>query len=159
MYVFFRNDGAALGDIATRNDDIFECGGPDYLSRARVFAEDRFRKLEVQESSFARAGAEVPPGNVSTVKRAQREVTSKSKSLLPPPGPWAARQHLLSPGNITLRQCKSDELCRLASVSRPDVCARLARIASLANVLLRVDVFRIKDLAKTVQVRREDAAW
>ena len=37
------------------------------------------------------------------------------------------------------------------TVSRPDICARLARIASRINALKGSDVYRINDLAKTVK--------
>ena len=44
------------------------------------------------------------------------------------------------------------ELCWLATVSRPDICARLANIASRVNVLQGCDIYRINDLIKTVKV-------
>ena len=50
-----------------------------------------------------------------------------------------------------MRQCKLGELCWLATVSRPDICARSARIASRANTLQGGDVYRINDLVKTAK--------
>ena len=52
---------------------------------------------------------------------------------------------------MKLCQCKLGELCWLATVSRPDICARLARIASRINALTGSDVYRINDLVKTVK--------
>ena len=55
-----------------------------------------------------------------------------AKKLLPlPTSPQlrAARQKKLPIEDIKLRQCKLGELRWLATVSRPDICARLARAA------------------------------
>ena len=43
------------------------------------------------------------------------------------------------------------ELCWLAAVSRPDICASLAHIASRINSIQGVDGYRITDLVKTVK--------
>ena len=66
----------------------------------------------------------------------------------------AARQQLSSVEDIKLRQCKPGELSWLATVSRPDICARLARIASHINSLQGSDVYRITDLVETVKLRQ-----
>ena len=52
---------------------------------------------------------------------------------------------------IKLRLCKLGKLLWVATVSRPDVCARLARIASMINALSGSDVYRIHDLARVVE--------
>ena len=51
---------------------------------------------------------------------------------------------------IKLRQCKLGELRWVAAVSRPDICARLARIASRITALCGSDVYRINELARVV---------
>ena len=71
----------------------------------------------------------------------------------------AARQEPLSLGDIKLRCCALGELCWLATVSRPDICARLARIASRVNSPRGSDLYRINDVAKTVKVWQEAAIW
>ena len=48
----------------------------------------------------------------------------------------------------TLRQCKLGELRRAATVSRPDICARFARIASRINALSGSDAHRINELVR-----------
>ena len=56
-----------------------------------------------------------------------------AKNLQPMPTTptlWAARQKLLPPEDVHLRQCKFGVLCWLATVFRPDICARLVRFAS-----------------------------
>ena len=65
---------------------------------------------------------------------------------------WADRQKPLGVEDKLLRQCKLGELCWLATVSRPDICARLAHIASRVNVLQGSDIYRINDLIKTVKL-------
>ena len=50
-----------------------------------------------------------------------------------------------------MRQCELGELSWLATVSRPDICVRLARIAFRINALQGGDVYRINDLAKTAK--------
>ena len=64
----------------------------------------------------------------------------------------AARHQLLSPEDVKSRQCKLGELCWFATVYRPDICARLARIASRINSLRGRDVYRINDLVKTAEL-------
>ena len=52
---------------------------------------------------------------------------------------------------IKLRQFKLGDLCRVATVSRPDICARLARIASRINALCGSDVYRINELVRAAK--------
>ena len=78
-----------------------------------------------------------------------------AKNLQPPPTTpklWAARQQLPSPEDVKLRQSELGELCWLATVSRPDTCARLARIATRINSLRGSDVYGINDLVKTAKL-------
>ena len=75
----------------------------------------------------------------------QKDFTKNFQPLGTSPDLWAARQKLLSPEDAKPRQCKSGELRWLATVSRPDMCARLACIASCIDSLQGVDVFRIND--------------
>ena len=55
------------------------------------------------------------------------------------------------PGGCEIASAQIGELCSLATVSRPDICARLAWIASRINSLQGAGVYRINDLAKTVK--------
>ena len=50
--------------------------------------------------------------------------------------------------DVKLRQCASGELCRVATESGPDICARAAGIAARINSLCRSDVYRINDLVR-----------
>ena len=44
------------------------------------------------------------------------------------------------------------ELCWLATVSRPDICARLAQLATKVNELQGSDIYRINALFKAVEI-------
>ena len=107
-------------------------------------------ELELQESSLVHVGMEFArerdfPGTLT-----QDEFTRNLNPL-----PASPQLFTLSIEDIKLRQCKLGDLCWLATVPRPDTCARLAQIASRVNSLQGSDVYRINDLAKTVEVWRE----
>ena len=75
----------------------------------------------------------------------------------PPASPelWAGRKGPLSSDETKMRQCTSGELRRAATVSRPDICARLARVALRINSLCESDAHRINDLARLAKEWRE----
>ena len=76
---------------------------------------------------------------------------AKNLKLLPNcPALSAGRKNPLSMDYATLRQCKLGELRRVATVSRPDICARLARIAP-RNELWGSDVYRMNVLFRVAQ--------
>ena len=82
-----------------------------------------------------RVGVEISKANDFSTPVAQGEFT---EGLRPMPGSsdlWAARQRPLLFDEIKTCQCELGELCRLETISRPDFCARLARIAAGANRL------------------------
>ena len=81
-----------------------------------------------------------------------------AKNLKPPPTSLelrAGRKEPLSLDEAELRQCKLGELCSVAATSRPDICARLARIASKGNSLCGSDVYRINELVRVAEGRQK----
>ena len=82
----------------------------------------------------------------------QDEFATNSQPLPTSPQLWAARQKTLSSDDVKLRRRKLGELCWLATVSRPDICARLARFAARVNSLQGSDVHRINDLVDIAKV-------
>ena len=56
---------------------------------------------------------------------------------------------------MKIRRGKLGELRELATVSRPDICARLARVASRFNALQGCDVYRINESVKTAKERQQ----
>ena len=63
---------------------------------------------------------------------------------------WRDRNRPLNDEELQTCQSKLGEHRWLATVSRPDICARLARFSANFNGLNGVDIYRINDLIKTV---------
>ena len=77
-----------------------------------------------------------------------------TKNLIPlPTSPelWAGRKEPSSADYIKLRQRKTREWRWAAAVSRPDICARLERIAPRIDALCGSDVYRIHELVRVVE--------
>ena len=140
MYFIFRKSGKAVGVITTHIDDISGCGEHDLLLRAWKFPEKRSGELKVQEGSFARVGAELAQVKDFSATLTQ-EAFAKNMKLLPTsPALRAGRENPLSTDCARLRQWKLGELRWVATVSRADIRARLARIASRISALCRSGV-------------------
>ena len=86
-----------------------------------------------------------------SVTLTQKEFTCRLQPLETSPALWKRRQGPLSDEEKLLRQCKMGELCWLATVSRPDICARLAQLATKVNNLQGSDIYRINALFKSVK--------
>ena len=141
MVVFrFYSKGDAAGALTTHIDDILRCGGPDILVRVHEFSGRRFGDLKAQEKSFLYVGMEAP----------QMNFTKSPKPFPNAPTVWAPWQRPSSLDEIEKSQSKLQGSRRLATVSRPAVCARLARLAAGGNFLLGCDIYRINDLVETV---------
>ena len=118
------------GAFATHIGDILGCGEPGVMEKLRQFLELRFGELKLREKHCVRVGMEFSQNNSFSVTLTQKDFAEKLKPLGTSPQLWDAPQKLLSPEHVKLCQCKLGELCWLATISRPDICARLARIAS-----------------------------
>ena len=150
LFFVFRDQGQAAGALATHIGDNLGCGEPDILPEIRRFSEQRFGAMKLQENSFVHVGIELNQEANFSATLTQEGFAKNPHPLGTSPELRAARQKLLSPEDVKLRQCKLGELCWLATVSRPDICATLARIASRINSLQGVDVYRINNSVKTV---------
>ena len=117
----------------------------------RIFSEQLFGELELREESSVHVGFELVQDSAFSATLTQGDFTKNLQSPGTSPQLWAARQQLLSPEDVKLRQCKLGELCWLASAFRPVIRARLARIASRISSPRGGDVHRINDLVKTVK--------
>ena len=78
------------------------------------------------------------------------EFARNSNPLPPSPQAWVARRKTLSIEDVKLRRRNLGEPGWLASVSRPDICARPPRIAPRVNSLQGRGVYGINDLVETV---------
>lgn len=56
---------------------------------------------------------------------------------------------------VPTNQCKFGEARRLATVARPDICARPAQLAARVNPPQGSDIYQINDSIKTDEERRE----
>ena len=101
----------------------------------RTFLGWRLGELKLQGGSFVHVGMELAQESTLSATLTQGGSSKHLQPLGTSPRLWAARQELLSPENAKLRQCKLGELFLLATVSRPNICAKLARIASRINAL------------------------
>lgn len=169
LFFVFRKVGGVVGAFTSRIYDILGCGEPGVLTKSREFSEYPFGAVEPRGSSLVHVGMELLQCCEFPEKLAEEEFTRNLK-------PLPAARGLVAGGcrnwvEITgcrncveigwklgveigskLRQRILGGNCRLATVSRPDICARLARIASGANSLNGSDVYRINDLVKSVKV-------
>ena len=87
-----------------------------------------------------------------SVDLTQAEFAQQLELLDAPPALWKRRRNPLTGKEKWLRQRKMGELRWLATASRPDICARLAQLASKVNGLKGSDIYFVSDLFKTVEV-------
>ena len=114
-----------MGAFTTHIDDIPGFGEP----KIRDFSAQRFGESELQESPPVHVGAESAHESESSLTLTQDAVAENLKPLPTPLRSRAVQERTLAIADIKLRHCKLSELCWLATVSRPGIRARLARIA------------------------------
>ena len=101
----------------------------------------RSEKLEGQEKSLVTVGIELAPAGNFSVTLAQEAFTKHSETISTSLESLAARQKPPSAVEIKSCKCKFGELRILATLSRPGIFVRLARIASRVNSSQWSDVF------------------
>ena len=77
---------------------------------------------------------------------------------LTPPFLRKDRDRSLNDEELQVCQGKLGELSRLATVSRPNICARQAHLSANLNNLQVSDIYRINDLIKTAKLRQTRCA-
>ena len=147
----YRKSGSAVGAIVTHIDDILGCGEGDLHGNVQDFSEKRYGESEVHVGSFVHVGMELAHEQDFSVTLTQADLTKNVELLPTSPELWAGRKNALSMEYIKLHQNKLGELRWAATVSRPDICARLARIASRINAPRGSDVYRINELVRAVK--------
>ena len=152
LFMVFNNEKEAAGVFSSHIDDILGCGAPGVLGRTRYCSEQRFGPLMVQENNFVHVGMELAQKADFSVELTQAEYTRQLQFLDTSPASWKRRRNPLPDEEKSLCQCKMGELCWLATVSRPDICARLAQLASKANGPQGSDIYRIKALIQTMKL-------
>ena len=152
MYFVYRKWGAAVGAIATHIDDVSGRGEPDLL------LEERLGKLAAEEGSFAHVGMALSQEEEFPATLTQADSAKNPKPLPTSSASRAGREESLSMDFIKLRQCKSGEARRVIAVKLPDICARLARIASSIHPVCGSGVFRKNELVRVVKDWRRATA-
>ena len=74
------------------------------------------------------------------------------------PSLWEDRNRPLGDEELQICQSRLGELCRLATVSRPDICARLTRFSANLNSLEVIDIYRFNNWIQTVKKWQSDCA-
>ena len=158
LFGIFRKSGGSGGAITAHIADILGCGEPDLLLGARGFLQRGLGQLEANEKIFARVGADLPRETNFSATSTQEDFTESPGPLPTSPEMWARRKEPLSLDEIKLRQRKQGGVRLFAAVSKPDICVRLARVASRVNALCGTDVLRINELVRSVREWRTATA-
>ena len=148
----YKGEKEAAGISSSHIDYILGCVASGVLDPTRHFPEQRFSPLEVLGNTFVHVGMELLQKADFSVTLTQAEVARQSELLDSSSAFWKRRQRPLSDEEKLLRQCKMGELRWLATVSRPDICARLAQLASKVNDLQGCDIYRKNSLVKTAKI-------
>ena len=152
MFFVYRKWGAAVGAIATHIDDVSGRGEPDLL------LEERLGNLAAEEGSFAHVGMALSQEEEFPATLTQADSAKNPKPLPTSSASRAGREESLSMDFIKLRQCKSGGVHRVIAVKLPDICARLARIASSIHPVSGSGVFRKNELGRVVKDWRRATA-
>ena len=107
--------------------------------------------LRVQEESFARVGMGLAQGDDSSAVSTREGFADNRKFLPTSPKLRAGRRERLAIDGAEFRQCTLGQLCWVAPISRPDICARSANTAPRINSLRGSDVRRINELAQAAK--------
>ena len=149
--LFTENGGRLLASSPHALTTFLGAANPICCRKKRGFSEERFEKSKVQEESFVHVEMEPAHHNGFSVTLTQEDFAKNPKLLPTSSSLWEGRTGPLSSDYIKLRQCKSGEWRRDAAVSRPDICARSARIAPRINALCWSDVYRMNELGQLVK--------
>ena len=90
----------------------------------------RLGAIKTQGKYFALVGMELPQYGDVSVRTTQRKITEALQQIPTTQELRAWRQRLITIEEIRACECKSGGYCRLATASRPGICARLAQLAS-----------------------------
>ena len=104
----------------------------------------RFGPLKVQKDDFTHICMEVLRGEDGSVEITQKTFTDLLCPIATSPSLRRVRNRALTDEELQTCQSKLGEPCWLATVSRPDICARLARFSANLSSLKVIDIYRIK---------------
>ena len=122
-----------------------------FVVKGTAFSGERSGEPKLQEKPFVRAGVEVAQERDFSATLTQKGLTKNLKSFPTSTEFRAGRKEPASLDEAKMRQCNLGEFCLVAAVLRPDICARVARIASRINSLFGSDVYRINGLVRAAK--------
>ena len=108
---------------------------------AQKYLERRFRNLKVYPGRFVYVGLDVPQATDFSAQLTQGKFTDAPNAISTTAELRARRQRPPSTEGIWLRQPKLGELLRLATASRPGICAVLARPGAKAGISQERDIY------------------
>ena len=156
LFFVFRGSGPAVGVMTSHIDDLLGCGEQDILAKMEKFLAGRFGPVKIQKDDFQHLGMDIVQKLDGSVEVSQKNFTDLLSPIETSPSLWKDRNRPLDDEELQVCQSKLGELCWLATVSRPDICARLARFSSNINGLQVIDMYRINDLIKKVKMGQDD---
>ena len=123
-----------MGALTPQINDVLGCGKRDSLRFACECSERCFVESEIYEN-IVHVGAELPQADGFLLLLTQERFANAPDPIPTTPSLWASRQRHLSMKEIWMRQRNLGELRRLATASRPNICARLAQLAAKGDAL------------------------
>ena len=111
----------------------------------------RFGPVEVQKDNFTQIGMDVHQKDDGSVEITQKTFSDWLRPIDTSPSPLKDRNRPLGDEELQICQSKLGELRWLATVPRPDTCARLACFSAKLDSLHVVDIYRIDDLISTLK--------
>ena len=117
----YRRSGPSGGVITTHIDDLLGCGWKDLLEKMERVSASRFGSVKVQRDYFAHIGMDILQMADGPAGPTQLEFTNSLRPIATSPSQWREGTRPLNGEGLQICQSKLGELCRLATMSRPDI--------------------------------------
>ena len=137
-----RATGGSAGITTTHIDDVHGCRDPRVFGPVRRFLERRLGPLKLQKRNFTNVGVELPQA---------KKFTGELQPAPTSPALQASRQRISSAEASRRCQRTFGALCRIATISRPGICPRLAQWVAKVNCLRLFDFQGANELITTVK--------
>ena len=158
LFPVYCRSGLSVGVMTTHIGDLLGCGDLDITQGMEKFFSTRFGQVKVQEDNFAHIGMDVLQKDDGSVEITRKPFTDLLRPVATSPSLWRDGNRALGDEELQICPGKLGELRWPAAVSRPDVCARLARFSANLSGLKIADIYRVNDLIKTVKKWQSECA-
>ena len=143
-----------MGATTTHIDDILGCGESGTMANLRAYLAKRCGAMKIQDTTCTHVGAEISQSQDFPFGIAQEVFAGDLQLLLTATELWNRRQRNLDPEEVLTCQCELGDVCWVAAVSLPDICARPAVLVAKVSYSQRSDAYRINDLIRTAKQRQ-----